>query len=145
MWSAGCIFAELAAGSPLFEESSEFGLLMTIFQRLGTPSKSFAPGLCGLEYYKAEFPRWQPRELTLRGGALGASGLAALRCMLSLDPTGRPQASGALGMAYFNELCPRRREAFAMGLLPRAGVASPVRWLGDELVREILKLVPSED
>jgi hypothetical protein len=49
MWSVGCIFAELATGSPFFEGSSEIEQLFRIFSITGVPQKELmqiiSPGL----------------------------------------------------------------------------------------------------
>lgn len=54
MWSAGCIFAELAdAGRPLFPGSDILDQLMRIFRVLGTPSEETWPGVTHLSDYVA--------------------------------------------------------------------------------------------
>lgn len=57
MWSAGCIFAELAnAGRPLFPGSDVDDQLKRIFKLLGTPTEDTWPGVSQLADYKP-FPR----------------------------------------------------------------------------------------
>lgn len=54
MWSAGCIFAELAdAGRPLFPGSDVLDQLMKIFRVLGTPTEDTWPGVTHLADYVA--------------------------------------------------------------------------------------------
>lgn len=54
MWSAGCIFAELAdAGRPLFPGSDVLDQLMKIFRVLGTPTEDTWPGVTHLSDYVA--------------------------------------------------------------------------------------------
>lgn len=54
MWSAGCIFAELAdAGRPLFPGSDVLDQLMKIFRVLGTPTEATWPGVTHLSDYVA--------------------------------------------------------------------------------------------
>lgn len=54
MWSAGCIFAELAdAGRPLFPGSDVLDQLMKIFRVLGTPTEETWPGVTHLADYVA--------------------------------------------------------------------------------------------
>lgn len=54
MWSAGCIFAELAdAGRPLFPGSDVLDQLMKIFRVLGTPTEESWPGVTHLSDYVA--------------------------------------------------------------------------------------------
>lgn len=53
MWSAGCIFAELAnAGRPLFPGSDVDDQLKRIFKLLGTPTDETWPGVSQLADYK---------------------------------------------------------------------------------------------
>ncbi|KAF2364555.1 Protein kinase domain [Trinorchestia longiramus] len=53
MWSAGCIFAELAnAGRPLFPGNDEDDQLKRIFKLLGTPTEETWPGMSGLPDYR---------------------------------------------------------------------------------------------
>lgn len=53
MWSAGCIFAELAnAGRPLFPGSDVDDQLKRIFKLLGTPTDDSWPGVSQLADYK---------------------------------------------------------------------------------------------
>ncbi|KAA0193264.1 hypothetical protein HAZT_HAZT006087 [Hyalella azteca] len=53
MWSAGCIFAELAnAGRPLFPGNDEDDQLKRIFKLLGTPTPETWPGMSSLPDYR---------------------------------------------------------------------------------------------
>ena len=60
MWSAGCIFAELAnAGRPLFPGSDVDDQIKRVFKLLGTPSEDTWPGMSSLPDYKP-FPLYHP-------------------------------------------------------------------------------------
>ncbi|KAG0267662.1 cyclin-dependent serine/threonine protein kinase [Linnemannia exigua] len=48
IWSAGCIFAEMASGRPLFPGSSVKDQLLKIFKILGTPTEESWPGVSKL-------------------------------------------------------------------------------------------------
>ncbi|KYM76179.1 Cell division protein kinase 5 [Atta colombica] len=62
MWSAGCIFAELAnAGRPLFPGSDVDDQLKRIFKMLGTPTEETWPDLTTLPDYKP-FPQYHPTQ-----------------------------------------------------------------------------------
>lgn len=79
LWSVGCIMAELAKGTPLFLESSEFGLLMRIFQTLGTPTKNIWPILSRASNFSSLWPQWRSEDRLfsfrrLFGGLLGFHG-----------------------------------------------------------------------
>jgi len=51
IWSAGCIFAEMVNGRPLFPGQNETEELRLIFKALGTPTPATFPGL-------TELPEW---------------------------------------------------------------------------------------
>lgn len=126
MWSAGCVFAELLLGRPLFAGDSEIGQLYQIFQLRGTPDNEIWPGVTSLPEWQPLFPLWRAQDLTQviqRGGCIGmcshdvdgadvtckvvevsAAGIDLLSRMLSLDPEKRPTASQALDHPYFMEL-----------------------------------------
>ncbi|CAB4061218.1 CDK5 [Lepeophtheirus salmonis] len=60
MWSAGCIFAEMAnAGRPLFPGSDVDDQLKRIFKLLGTPTEESWSGMSQLPEYK-QFPIYLP-------------------------------------------------------------------------------------
>ncbi|KOX79269.1 Cyclin-dependent kinase 5 [Melipona quadrifasciata] len=62
MWSAGCIFAELAnAGRPLFPGSDVDDQLKRIFKMLGTPTEETWPDFTTLPDYKP-FPLYHPAQ-----------------------------------------------------------------------------------
>lgn len=52
MWSAGCIFAEMVTGKPLFPGANEADELRIIFKSLGTPTEQSWPAVTKL-------PDWQ--------------------------------------------------------------------------------------
>lgn len=58
VWSAGCIFGEMASGAPLFTGDSEIDQLYKTFAVLGTPSAAEWPLLPRLPDYSQEFPKW---------------------------------------------------------------------------------------
>lgn len=59
MWSAGCIFAELAnAGRPLFPGSDVDDQLKRIFKLLGTPTEDTWPGVSQLADFKPFPCKW---------------------------------------------------------------------------------------
>jgi serine/threonine protein kinase len=58
IWSVGCIFGEMSAGSPLFTGDSEIDQLYKTFRVLGTPSDADWPLLRQLPEFSAAFPQW---------------------------------------------------------------------------------------
>jgi cyclin-dependent kinase len=54
LWSAGCIFAEMASGRPLFPGNSISDELTRIFKVLGTPTEEVWPKVIQLPEYKVK-------------------------------------------------------------------------------------------
>ncbi|KAH0813206.1 hypothetical protein GEV33_009584 [Tenebrio molitor] len=107
MWSAGCIFAELAnAGRPLFPGSDVDDQLRRIFKLLGTPTEETWSGMSQLPDYKP-FPLYQPNmSLSQVVPKLGNRGRDLLQRLLVCNPMGRMSADDAMAHAYFSDLNP---------------------------------------
>lgn len=106
MWSAGCIFAEMATRKPLFPGDSEIDEIFKIFRVLGTPDENEWPGVTSLPDFKASFPKWkrnQEQDIVTGDGArvLGDEGLDLLEMLLVYDPAGRISAKQAVQHPYF--------------------------------------------
>ena len=105
IWSAGCVFAEMILGSPLFKGDSEICQLYDIFQLVGTPDDTEWPGVTSLPNWQPLFPKWKPQNLSERlGGGLCSLGLDLLTRLLQPDPSTRPTAAQALCHPYFAPL-----------------------------------------
>lgn len=88
LWSAGCIFAEMITGKPLFTGESEIDQLFKTFRALGTPTPAAAPTLCSLPAFQSTFPKWrgEPLRQLLRGATRGGqSGLCPKEEELALS------------------------------------------------------------
>eukprot|EP00878_Enallax_costatus_P032606 GHUV01035849.1.p1 GENE.GHUV01035849.1~~GHUV01035849.1.p1 ORF type:complete len:318 (+),score=128.09 GHUV01035849.1:863-1816(+) len=120
MWSVGCILAEMLNREPLFRSDCEIGLLYKIFEALGTPDDSMWAGVERLQYYRRDFPRWQPKEWGQLVPRLARDpvGIDLLASMLSYNPESRITAGQALKHPWFDDI--RRNEAVAA-----ADVAGP--------------------
>ncbi len=110
VWSAGCIFAEIARGSNGFlAGESELDQLHKIFRVLGTPAPSMSiTKLRG--YTRLKFAPILPMDLAALT-LLPAVGVDLLRKMLHYDPARRITAADALRHPYFLEMnlpAPRR-------------------------------------
>ncbi|KAG7170942.1 cyclin-dependent-like kinase 5 [Homarus americanus] len=110
MWSAGCIFAELAnAGRPLFPGSDVDDQVKRIFKLLGTPTEETWPGMTSLPDYKT-FPLYQPT-MTLAQVCpkLSSKGRDLLQRLLICNPAVRMSAEDAMTHSYFADLSPSIR------------------------------------
>jgi len=105
IWSAGCIFAEMAMGTPLFVNYNEIGQLFKIFQILGTPNNDSWPGVETLPDYQGTFPQWRPSDMHAKmANHLEPAGIDLLMRMLVYEPSSRISAQDALKHEYFADL-----------------------------------------
>lgn len=105
MWSAGCIFAELAnAGRPLFPGSDVDDQLKRIFKLLGTPTEDSWPGMSQLPEFK-QFPLYHPSmTLTQVIPKLSNKGRDLLQRLLLCNPSLRLSADDSMAHPYFQDL-----------------------------------------
>ncbi|KAG9062872.1 cyclin-dependent serine/threonine protein kinase [Linnemannia hyalina] len=108
IWSAGCIFAEMASGRPLFPGSSVKDQLLKIFKILGTPTEETWPGLSKLPEYRPDFPMYKPVPLVNLVPKLDGPGVDLLSRLITYNPERRITAEASLAHPYFDEV--RRRE-----------------------------------
>ncbi|KAI9320600.1 protein serine/threonine kinase [Dichotomocladium elegans] len=104
LWSAGCIFAEMASGRPLFPGSSIPDQLQRIFKVLGTPTEQTWPGVSQLPEYKRDFEIFAPIPLETLLPKLDLLGIDLLKQLLQYPPDKRITADDALNHPYFEEL-----------------------------------------
>ena len=101
LWSIGCIFAEMAKGSPLFPGDSEIDQLFRIFRTKGTPTEQVWPGVSQLPDMKDKFPKWSPQNLARIVTQLDNNGIDLLSQLMIFSPAKRITASKALRHPYF--------------------------------------------
>jgi len=63
VWSVGCIFAEMAAHTALFEGDSEIDMLFRMFKQLGTPNAHSWPHVNEHADWNDDFPVWKGTDL----------------------------------------------------------------------------------
>lgn len=104
IWSAGCIFAELLSGKPLFPGRSEPDQVQRIFALLGMPNERCWPGFSALPHASKVMPSQNyHNHLNNVFPQLSKTGLDLLKSMLAYDPKLRPSAEEALKHPFFTE------------------------------------------
>jgi serine/threonine protein kinase len=104
IWSAGCIFAEMVTGRPLFPGSNANDQLQRIFKKLGTPTEESWPEVKQLPDYKEEFPRYPTISLKTLVPGLDEDGYNLLEQMLRYNPNERVSAEKAMRHPYFSDV-----------------------------------------
>jgi cyclin-dependent kinase len=103
IWSAGCIFAELVNGVPLFASADDYAQLKAIFSVMGTPDASKVLFLDRLQS-AVKVPQYSALPLSQICPRLDAVGIDLLRRMLEYDPQKRISAEEALSHDFFSDL-----------------------------------------
>ena len=106
IWSVGTIIPEMVTGQPLFPGDSEIDELFKIFRLLGTPNENLWQGVQQLPDFKAEFPKWKPRnlrEIVQHPERLNDQGLDLIAQMLKYTPNVRRAADGPAGISLGDE------------------------------------------
>ncbi|CAJ1978436.1 unnamed protein product [Sphenostylis stenocarpa] len=104
VWAAGCIFAEMVTGQPLFQAINSRDELEAIFRLLGTPTEETWSGITELLPNLHLYPNFDPLGLEVLVLGLDRNGLNLLSRMLCMDPRKRISAAAALHHAYFKEV-----------------------------------------
>ncbi|KAJ3451412.1 cyclin-dependent-like kinase [Anaeramoeba flamelloides] len=106
IWGAGCIFAEMYLGKPLFKGRDSPSQLKKIFKKMGTPTKEEWPDMKEMPEWKnfnpKEYPGYSLKDLV--PSIDDEDGYDLLSKMLQCDPTKRISALEALDHDYFNDI-----------------------------------------
>lgn len=106
VWSAGCIFAEMFAGRPIFKGDGELEQLLLIFRIRGTPTDETWPSVTSLRDWHP-YPMWSSLPLAIAVDWRthpDDEALALLSKMLTLDPAKRISALEAIESRYFDDI-----------------------------------------
>lgn len=104
IWSAGCIFAEMCTGKPLFPGTANEDQLIKIFRLMGTPNERTWPGISQYANYKSTWQIFVPQDLRTLIPNLDSMGLNLLTSLLQMRPDARITARQALQHPWFHEL-----------------------------------------
>ncbi|RLV94272.1 Negative regulator of the PHO system [Spathaspora sp. JA1] len=104
IWSAGCIFAEMCTGKPLFPGTANEDQLIKIFRLMGTPNERTWPGISQYANYKNNWQIFVPQDLRLIVPTLDSLGLNLLQSLLQMRPEARITARQALQHPWFHEI-----------------------------------------
>ncbi|XP_074345754.1 putative serine/threonine-protein kinase At1g09600 [Apium graveolens] len=113
LWSAGCLFAELYAGEPIFPGTTEVDQLRQIFTLCGSPSEEYWIKLkqCPAEICDPQKPF--KRCVAEKFENLPAPALALIETLLSIESSARKSAINALNSEFFlSERLPSEPEEF---------------------------------
>ena len=106
LWSAGCIFAEILLGRPIFTGKTEMDQLSLIFDLLGTPTSSSWENFHELKLIRTGEVSFDKRKKARLRDKYGSkiqplAALNLLEKLLELDPKKRISARAALVHRYF--------------------------------------------
>lgn len=103
IWSAGCIFAEMISGLPLFPGANNQDELIRIFEVCGTPTEDTWPGVSTLPDYRASIRATKKRVLSKIVPRMDQPTADLLDRMLVYIPENRISAREALDTEYFTK------------------------------------------
>lgn len=98
VWAAGCCWVEMLTRRPLFKaETSQLGMIISIFRLVGSPGVAELPWFQTLPHWKQQFPMFgAPSFETVLLGSFNPSAVEQLPCLLTAFPMHRVTAADAL-------------------------------------------------
>ncbi|XP_055144120.1 MAPK/MAK/MRK overlapping kinase isoform X4 [Symphalangus syndactylus] len=125
LWSAGCVFYEIASLQPLFPGVNELDQISKIHDVIGTPAQKTLTKFKQSRAMNFDFPFKKGSGIPLLTTNLSPQCLSLLHAMVAYDPDERIAAHQALQHPYFQEQ--RKTEKPALGSHRKAGFpAHPV-------------------
>ncbi|XP_071601667.1 MAPK/MAK/MRK overlapping kinase isoform X5 [Heliangelus exortis] len=119
IWSAGCVFYEIASFQPLFPGSNELDQISKIHEVLGTPANKTLSKFKQSRMAGFDFPFKKGTGIPPLVHNLSPKGLSLLYAMIMYDPDERIAAHQALQHPYFQELWQANTQPLAMHKTPR--------------------------
>ncbi|XP_053226710.1 MAPK/MAK/MRK overlapping kinase isoform X1 [Podarcis raffonei] len=104
MWSAGCVFYEIASFHPLFPGSNELDQISKIHDIVGTPPKKILNKFKQSRVMSFDFPIRKGKGISPFMPSLSNKSLTLMYAMIQYDPDERICAHEALQHPYFREL-----------------------------------------
>eukprot|EP00702_Spironucleus_salmonicida_P002428 EST43719.1 Kinase, CMGC CDK [Spironucleus salmonicida] len=103
IWSAGCIFYEMATGKPLFPAKNEKEEILKIFKTFGTPNEKTWKGCKELPQWSDDFPVFPGIGIDALLPDMNEYGRDLFAKMIAMDPDQRISARDALKHPYFTK------------------------------------------
>ncbi|XP_047591414.1 MAPK/MAK/MRK overlapping kinase isoform X5 [Lutra lutra] len=134
LWSAGCVFYEIASLQPLFPGADELDQISKIHVIIGTPPGKTLAKFTQSRAMSFDFPFKKGSGIPPLTASLSPQCLSLLRAMVAYDPDGRITAHQALRHPYFQEQRAAEKQALAghrKAFFPERPVASELlsnRW-----------------
>ncbi|KAL4670374.1 hypothetical protein H8957_017281, partial [Semnopithecus entellus] len=113
LWSAGCVFYEIASLQPLFPGVNELDQISKIHDVIGTPAQKTLTKFKQSRAMHFDFPFKRGSGIPLLTTSLSPQCLSLLHAMVAYDPDERIAAHQALQHPYFQEQ--RKTEKRAVG------------------------------
>ncbi|XP_053157309.1 MAPK/MAK/MRK overlapping kinase isoform X4 [Hemicordylus capensis] len=104
MWSAGCVFYEIASFHPLFPGSNELDQISKIHDIIGTPPKKILNKFKQSRVMSFDFPMKRGKGISPLMPNVSNKSLTLMYAMIQYDPDERIDAHEALQHPYFREL-----------------------------------------
>ncbi|XP_063003726.1 MAPK/MAK/MRK overlapping kinase isoform X1 [Elgaria multicarinata webbii] len=114
MWSAGCVFYEIASFHPLFPGSNELDQISKIHDVVGTPPKKILNKFKQSRVMSFDFPIRKGKGISPFMPSLSNKSLTLMYAMIQYDPDDRICAHEALQHPYFRDLRLAEKQTLTM-------------------------------